>query len=138
MLKLSQLSSSRSRILVGVLACLLLLILALIVIPGIKPGAAAAAVEPDASSWISCVPNNVTVYTGRIHVRCAAAVNGIQYFAVSTQDSQSAARFLTILTTAQVAGRTLQLLYNTTDTSGTAFGCQASDCRVLQAAMFGN
>ena len=86
-----------------------------------------------------CTPTQVLVWTvaPRLHVRCAAAVGGISYFALSTADAAQAARVLTILTAAQVAGRTLVIRYDPADLSGAAIGCLTSDCRLIQAVGFG-
>lgn len=92
---------------------------------------------PAASVWISCTPVSVMTYTGRVHVKCSAAVGGISYFAASTADASNAARVLSVISTAQVAGRTLSILYDPADTSGTAISCQAADCRLIQAVGFG-
>jgi hypothetical protein len=91
------------------------------------------------SKDISCVPVQVVVFTTapRMHVRCASAVGGIVYFAQSTSNSSLAARVLSLLTTAQVAGRTLVIRYDPADTSGAAIGCLISDCRLIQAVGFG-
>lgn len=95
-----------------------------------------ASQEPEASVWVSCTPANVVTYSTRVHVKCTAAISGISYFAVSTADASKAARVLSILSTANVAGRTLSILYDPADTSGTSIGCQAADCRLLQAVGF--
>ena len=88
---------------------------------------------------ISCTPVQVAVFTNasRLHVRCAASVGGISFFALSTVNAPLAARVLSILTTAQVAGRTLGIRYNPADTSGTSIGCEASDCRLIVEVWFG-
>jgi hypothetical protein len=85
-----------------------------------------------------CVPVQVVVFADapRQHVRCAAAVGSIIYFAISTVETALAARVLSILTTAQVAGRTLIIRYDPADTSGTSIGCQANDCRLILAVGF--
>jgi hypothetical protein len=90
-----------------------------------------------ATTWISCVPVQVMNYRSRVHVKCAAPVGGISYFAASTSDSAFAARTLSTISTAQVAGRTLTILYDPADASGTTIGCQANDCRLIQAVGFG-
>jgi hypothetical protein len=86
-----------------------------------------------------CVPDQVVVFADapRQHVHCAASVGGISYFAISTVETSLAARVLSILTTAQVAGRTLVIRYDPADTSGTSIGCQANDCRLIFAVGFG-
>ena len=89
------------------------------------------------ADWISCTPINVTTYAIRLHVQCASPINGISYFAVSTSDADNAARVLSVISTAQVAGRTLTILYDPADTSGSPIGCAASSCRLILAAGFG-
>src|SRR5215831_11996180 len=70
-----------------------------------KATAVSAAHSQVAAIWTSCTPIEVMTFTQapRIHVRCAQAVNGIRFFAARTADASSAARVLTIITTAQVA-----------------------------------
>jgi len=85
----------------------------------------------------NCTPEEVGVFGNRVVVRCAAAVGGILYFALPTTDAPHAARILSLLSTAHVAGRTLMLTYEPTDTSGPSFGCAANDCRLLLGARFG-
>jgi hypothetical protein len=93
-----------------------------------------------AETWVSCTPVEVAVYTAgsaRLHVRCAAAVGGISFFALSTADASVAARVLSVLSTAQVAGRTLSILYDPADLSGGQIGCATNDCRLIRAVAFG-
>jgi hypothetical protein len=72
-------------------------------------------------------------------VRCTAAVGGgIVYFAYATADAPAAARVLSVLSTAHVAGRTLGITYEAGDTSGTAIGCLANDCRLILGVWFNN
>ncbi|MGC8779839.1 MAG: hypothetical protein ACP5UQ_03150 [Anaerolineae bacterium] len=88
---------------------------------------------PEASTWVSCTPNSVAAYSNRIHVRCNESYSGIRYFAYPTTNAAAAARYLSLLTSARVAGHTLQILYDPADTGGTAYGCAAGDCRPIQA-----
>src|SRR6266516_3471807 len=90
-----------------------------------------------AETWISCTPIQVVTYQVRLHVRCAAAVGGISFFAAPTQDVAFAARVLSVITAAQVAGRTLTILFDPADQSGVGIGCQAGDCRLIRAVGFG-
>ncbi|KAF3884100.1 MULTISPECIES: hypothetical protein [Nostocales] len=85
-----------------------------------------------------CNPVQTLVFTTapRLHVRCAESVGGIIYFALSTKDAAQAARVLSILSTAQVAGRTLVIGYDPDDLSGADIGCQTNDCRLIQAVGF--
>jgi hypothetical protein len=70
-------------------------------------------------------------------VRCAAPVGNIRYFAVSTSDQAQAARVLSVINTALVAGRTLVINYDPMDLNGAAIGCLTSDCRLIRAVGFG-
>jgi hypothetical protein len=91
---------------------------------------------PDAEVWTMCTPLDVAAFSNRIHVRCAESVGGIYFFAASTANPAHAARVLSILSTAHAAGRTIDILYDPDDTSGTSIGCQANDCRLISAASF--
>lgn len=88
---------------------------------------------PAAAEDFVCEPTDVTVYQGRVHVRCLEPeLDGgseIWFWAVSTANPDHANRFLTLATTALVSGRSLIFGYTAGDTSGTGFGCQADDCR---------
>jgi hypothetical protein len=112
-------------------------------LPRLLPGGSAQAAHPAnppaLQKGISCNPIQVEVWitSPRVHVRCASSTGGIQYFAVSTRNPAVAARVLTVLTAAQVAGRTLNITYDPADTSGTNIGCGASDCRLIEAVGFG-
>lgn len=99
-----------------------------------RPASAAPAAAP---TWSSCTPIEVMTFPNRIHIRCATAVSGIIFFAVGTSDAPNAARVLSILTTAQVAGRTLTILYEPNDLSGASIGCQNNNCRLIRAVGFG-
>ena len=90
-----------------------------------------------AETWTSCTPVGIATYQTRVHVRCAAAVGGITFFAAATQDAAYAARVLSVVTAAQVAGRTLNILFDPADQSGAAIGCLTTDCRLIRAAGFG-
>ena len=89
-----------------------------------------------ASKWVSCTPERVVTSKNRVYVRCAQAIAGIRYFSAPTQDSRFAARVLSILSTAQVAGRPLSILYNPADLSGARTRCKNSDCRLIIAVGF--
>ena len=94
-------------------------------------------VSPCQAAEASCVPTQVAVFINRIHVRCTAAVGGIQYFALGTTDQAFSSRVLTILTTAQVAGRTIGIDFEPSDTTGSSFGCRPADCRIIRGVWFG-
>lgn len=97
----------------------------------------AATGAPAAAATIRCQPDEVAVLPNRIHIRCEAAVGGVSYYAVPVADAPHAARMLSLLSTALVAGRTLVLTYEPSDTSGETLGCSASNCRLLHGAAFG-
>jgi len=73
----------------------------------------------------------------RAHVRCAAPVGGIDFFAVPTDNPAHVARVLSILSTAQAAGRTLNILYDPADASSLPLGCAPTNCRLLRGVGFG-
>ncbi len=122
------------------LALLIVFVLALTVE---RPAEASSTVDsssvasPSAEIWVSCVPIQVVAYVSRIHVQCQTAIGGVSYFALSTSNTANVARILSVLTTAQVAGRTLSILYDPADLSGSSIGCQNADCRLILAAGFG-
>jgi zona occludens toxin (predicted ATPase) len=97
----------------------------------------AAALAPVAAT-ATCTPIQVAIFSNRIHVRCAAPVGGISYFAYPTSNGTQADRYLSMLLEAQVAHRNLTVWYDPNTTSGTSYGCLASDCRPIDALAFGN
>lgn len=96
---------------------------------------AIAAVPAHAATYV-CTPDRVATFSNRVHVRCTAATPaGILWFAVcSDGNSAFAARALSTFTAAKVTGKNLVLFYELADTSGTACGCLAGDCRVIWGA----
>ena len=93
--------------------------------------------SPEGETWIACVPIGVANFHNRVHVQCAAPVGNISYFAAPTNNPAHVARVLSTISAAQVAGRTLDILYDPDDTSGTSVGCLAADCRLIVAVGFG-
>jgi hypothetical protein len=91
-----------------------------------------------ASTWANCRPNQVMVFDNRVHVECSSSVGRIKFFAFPTADNGKSARVLSLLSTAQVAGRTLTILYDPADASGQAYGCLVGDCRPILGVGFGN
>lgn len=84
----------------------------------------------------ACTPNQVGVFTNRIHVRCAASVaGGIWFFALPTTDAAHTNRMLSLLNSALVGGRSLTIDYNPSSTAGTSIGCQSGDCRLINYVM---
>jgi hypothetical protein len=91
-------------------------------------------VDPAILTWFQCTPANVAVFEKRVHVKCTASTpDGIRYFAKSTADADAVARVLSLLSIAQVTGRTLDIRYDPSDTSGAILGCQPNDCRLIVA-----
>lgn len=93
--------------------------------------------SPQAETWILCTPVAVAAFDNRVHVECAASIGGVRFFATPNSNPAHAARVLSVLTAAQMAGRTLNILYDPADTSGTDFGCLAADCRKIHGVGFG-
>ena len=100
-----------------------------------KRAVSPARYEHAAQTSTNCTPVQVMAFSQRIHVRCAAAIGGIRFFALGTANAPNAARILTILTTAQVAGRDLTILFDASDLSGASIGCQTNDCRLILEAI---
>jgi hypothetical protein len=115
----------------GALAVALVVAVVLFGGPRFRTSVAVAA-APDAAIWYRCTPANVAAYTSRIHVKCTVATGGgIQYFASPARDTANAARFLSLLSTAAVAGKQVDVLYDPADISGTPYGCAIADCRPI-------
>ena len=77
-----------------------------------------------------CTPSTVAEFPSRVHIRCTTAVSGILYFAVSTSNVNRAAHALALFSTALASGHDLRIYYDPANTSGTAIGCLAADCRL--------
>lgn len=92
---------------------------------------------PAGETWVTCTPVVVGTFSNRIYVRCAQSYGGVDFFAAPTSNPAHAARLLSTLSAAQIAGRTLNVLYDPADNSGVDFGCDPSNCGVLRAAEFG-
>ena len=87
-----------------------------------------------ADQFSVCKPVETMVWSNRIHVLCEAPVDGkFPFFAVSTSDARVANRMLALMQAAQLSDRHLRILFDPADTSGTAFGCNANDCRRIKA-----
>lgn len=69
----------------------------------------------------------------RVHLRCDKPAGPIVFFAVPISKINHAKNFISVSTAAMLAGRSVEVFYNTTDTSGAAFGCQTSNCRFASA-----
>lgn len=128
---------------------LLVIVLLMIALPGASVNQASAQQEPEAPTanyWYQCnTPNHVGLFLNRVHIWCpsttpiggAPALSGIYWFAFPTSpDSAEASRFMSIMQSAKIVGGTVWLYLNPTDTSGTAFGCGAGDCRRIYGIEF--
>src|SRR4051812_5225045 len=72
--------------------------------------------------WIACRPVEAAAFPERIHVRCAAAIDGqFAFFAASTADPRLAARALSVIEAAQLGGKFVHVLFDPNDMSGTEF-----------------
>ncbi len=85
---------------------------------------------------ISQVQFIVTSVTGkpRVAAQCqASAGGGISWFAFRISDGPDLAKMiLSMLTTGKVAGRTVRIGYESTDTSGNGWGCESANCRIIK------
>ncbi len=87
------------------------------------------------SATFTCTPSGVGVFETRIHVHCTTAdANGVSYFAYRNTDAAQTARILSVLLVAYTTNSYVIIYYDPADTSGTAWGCQAGDCRVFTGA----
>ena len=81
---------------------------------------------------IVCTPAGVGTFPTRVHVRCQQSFSGVSVFAATTTDSAAAARYMSMATSALIAGRNLRVHYDPADQSGSSFGCTANECRLLK------
>jgi hypothetical protein len=86
-------------------------------------------------TWATCTPVETMLHHNRLHVRCAESIGGIRFFALGTSDA-FAPLFLSVIETAHVAGRTLKVLYDPLDLSGSSINCQNADCRLILSVGF--
>lgn len=98
----------------------------------------AQAAEPQAGVYYTCTPNLVVSANVRVVARCSVGYvlnpsTTIYWFAYPTKDSATASRMLSVFETAKATSSTLTVYFDTNDTSGTAYGCAASDCRAIWA-----
>lgn len=80
-----------------------------------------------------CKVTGVFENEARVHLRCDKAAGAISFFAVPIAKGTHSKNFLSVSTAAMLSGRTVEVFYDTNDTSGTAYGCNASDCRAASA-----
>jgi hypothetical protein len=122
---------------IWVAALLLLTIVVSIAAIGMLRAKLAQAAETEAGVTFTCTPNLVVSANIRVVARCASGYsippNTIYWFAYPTKDSANASRMLSVFETAKATSSTLTFYFDTNDTSGTAYGCLASDCRAIWA-----
>ena len=85
-----------------------------------------------AETSIICTPTGVATFPARIHIRCGQSFSGIVFFAYGSNDSAGAARYMSMATSALIAGRSVRIFYDPADQSGASIGCQIGDCRLLR------
>ena len=119
-----------------VLLFLLVVVASIASIQILRAGSVQAA--PTTGVNYTCTPNLVVSANVRVVARCATPyTNGvitIYWFAYPTSDSGNASRMLSVFETAKATSSTLTFYFDTTDQSGVAYGCLASDCRAIWAA----
>lgn len=73
----------------------------------------------------------------RVAVNCTASTSGgISWFAYRYATSPDLAKMLlSVFTSARVSGRPVVVAFESTDTSGNAWGCQTNDCRIILQAV---
>lgn len=106
------------------------------------PGAATtqAPEAPEALNWYVCnAPNHIGLFKNRVHIYCGTTTpiagapvlsSSIHWFAIPTApDSAAASRFMSLMQTSVITSKPVWLQVDPVDTSGSSFGCNASDCR---------
>jgi len=107
-----------------------------LVVAGILVGLTGSA----AAATYNCVPAEIIENPNHFRVECAKpsdfedgyprdGANRIQFFAVPKADADFAERFVYVVQTALTTGLIVQFKYTSGDVSGSAFGCDSSDCR---------
>ncbi|MRR59352.1 MAG: hypothetical protein EG824_14250 [Deltaproteobacteria bacterium] len=86
---------------------------------------------PKKTVW--CTPTEVARFGDRIHIRTLERFEGIEYFAVPLSEELLATHAFTLAGSAISSGDMLLITYETDDVTGTAFGCQGSNCRKILA-----
>jgi hypothetical protein len=97
------------------------------------------AAAPNAGVTWTCNPDLVVSANIRVVAHCASGyvINGtttIRWFAYPTKDSGNASRMLSLFETAKATGSTVTFYFDTSDLSGSAYGCLNTDCRAIWAA----
>ena len=89
------------------------------------------------NALFTCTLDSIVSANVRVVAHCATPYNDggslIYWFAYPTSDSANASRMLSLLETARATNMSVTFYFDAGDTSGTAFGCQANDCRAFWA-----
>ena len=87
------------------------------------------------TTTFSCTPDIIVSANVRVVAHCNPGYdNTIYWFAYPTSDSGNASRMLSLFESARATGSTVTFYFEPNDTSGTSYGCLASDCRAIWAA----
>lgn len=84
----------------------------------------------------TCLPVEVSTTKDRVQIKCKVPLQapaGLQFFAVGTDDPAFASRVMKLAATAQIANAQIQIVFNPSDPGGERIGCQANNCRMIQA-----
>lgn len=84
-------------------------------------------------TWAIITPIEITAYTERIHIKANTPVNGIVFFSVPTSNADLSNKVLSLASAAILYEKRINVLYDKDDkTTGSQFGCQSGDCRVIK------
>lgn len=111
-------------------------VMVLVLVAGLawSAGTTDARVAPPAEITVVCTPSGVATFHNRVQIRCAQTFSGIAVFAVTAEPAATAARYMTLATSAMVAGRNVRITFDPADQGAAlAAGCPAAtDCRPLR------
>ena len=85
-----------------------------------------------AEMTVVCTPAGVATFVGRIQVRCTQSFSGVVLFSVGSSDTAAAARFMSLATSAMIAGRNVRITFDPAEQSGAPVGCLPADCRLMR------
>jgi hypothetical protein len=118
---------------------LALLVVALGAAAAVKLRAGTVYAAPMSAKYYSCTPDIIVSANVRVVAHCVTGYNNtdagntINWFAYPTTDSAGASRMLSLLETARATSSAVTFYFDSLDTSGTAMGCAANDCRAIWA-----
>lgn len=93
-----------------------------------------AAPAVPAEITVVCTPSGVATFHNRVQIRCTQSFSGIAQFAVGAEPAATAARYMSLATSAMIAGRNVRITFDPADLgAATAAGCPSTaDCRPLR------